>query len=53
MKQPGGSVFLDLVFQPSEFAKIALIIYIAKELTKRQDRITSFKQAFMPIIVQF
>ena len=38
-------------FQPSEFAKIALIIYIAKELTKRQDRITSFKQAFMPIIV--
>jgi cell division protein FtsW len=38
-------------FQPSEFAKIALIIYIAKELTRKQDYISSFKQAFLPIIV--
>jgi cell division protein FtsW len=38
-------------FQPSEFAKIALIIYIARELTRRQDYITKFKQAFVPIIL--
>ncbi|MEY3194230.1 MAG: hypothetical protein RIQ78_327 [Bacteroidota bacterium] len=38
-------------FQPSEFAKIALIIYIARELTRKQEYITSFKDAFMPILV--
>jgi cell division protein FtsW len=38
-------------FQPSEFAKIALIIYIARELTRKQDYITSFKDAFLPIIM--
>ncbi len=38
-------------FQPSEFAKITLIIYIARELTRKQDYITSFKDAFLPIIV--
>ena len=38
-------------FQPSELAKIALIIYIARELTRKQDYISSFKDAFMPIII--
>jgi len=38
-------------FQPSEFAKIALIIYIARELTRKQEYITSFKDAFLPIIM--
>lgn len=38
-------------FQPSEFAKIALIIYIARELTRKQEYISSFKDAFMPILV--
>jgi cell division protein FtsW len=38
-------------FQPSEFAKLALIIYIARELTRKQEYITSFKDAFMPILV--
>lgn len=38
-------------FQPSEFAKLALVIYIARELTRKQDYITSFKDAFMPILV--
>ena len=37
--------------QPSELAKIALIIYIARELTRKQDYINSFKDAFMPIII--
>lgn len=38
-------------FQPSEFAKIALIIYIARELTRKQDYISSFRDAFLPIIM--
>ncbi len=42
---------LGFSFQPSEFAKIALIIYIARELTNKQDYIRSFKDAFMPIII--
>lgn len=42
---------LGVSFQTSEFAKIALIIYIARELTRKQDYIRSFKDAFLPIIV--
>lgn len=38
-------------FQPSEFAKIALIIYIARELTRKQDYISSLRDAFLPIIM--
>ncbi|MCB0529566.1 MAG: FtsW/RodA/SpoVE family cell cycle protein [Saprospiraceae bacterium] len=40
-----------LSFQPSEMAKIALIIYIARELTRKQDYISSLKDVFMPIII--
>ncbi len=43
--------FFGFSFQPSEMAKIALIIYIARELTRKQDYISSFKDAFLPIIV--
>ena len=42
---------VGISFQPSEFAKIALIIYIARDLTRKQEYITNFKQAFLPIIV--
>jgi cell division protein FtsW len=38
-------------FQTSDFAKIALIIYVARELTRKQGNIASFGEAFMPIIV--
>lgn len=43
--------FVSFGFQPSDMAKLALIIYVARELTKKQDYIKSFKDAFMPIIV--
>lgn len=42
---------LSFSFQPSDFAKLALVIYVAKMLTKKQEYITNFKDAFMPIIV--
>jgi cell division protein FtsW len=41
---------LDISFQTSDFAKIALVIYIARMLTRKQEYITSFKDAFLPII---
>ena len=42
---------IGVSFQTSDFAKIALILYVARELTRKQEYIRSFKEAFMPIIV--
>lgn len=38
-------------FQSSDFAKIALIGYLARELTIRQNDIKSFKSAFIPLML--
>jgi cell division protein FtsW len=38
-------------FQPSELAKIVLVIYVARELTRKQEYINSWKDAFVPIIL--
>jgi cell division protein FtsW len=42
---------IGVSFQTSEFAKLALLIYVARELTRKQDYISSFRDAFVPIIV--
>jgi cell division protein FtsW len=42
---------INMDFQTSDLAKLALIIYVARMLSKRQDQIKDFKSAFMPIIV--
>ena len=44
---PGTS----LTFQTSDFAKLALITYVARMLAIKQDVIKDFKQAFIPIVV--
>lgn len=44
---PGTS----LTFQTSDFAKLALITYVARMLSIKQDVIKDFKQAFVPIII--
>ncbi|NOX86983.1 MAG: FtsW/RodA/SpoVE family cell cycle protein [Chlorobi bacterium] len=36
----------NLTFQTSDLAKITLIIYLARELSKKQDKINDFKTAF-------
>ncbi len=38
-------------FQPSEFAKFALILHFAVILTLNQEHIKSFKQTFLPLIL--
>ena len=38
-------------FQTSDLAKLALIMYIARILSIRQDVIKDFKKAFLPIVV--
>jgi len=42
---------IDLTFQTSDFAKLALIVWVAKAISSKQDYITDFKSAFLPIII--
>lgn len=42
---------LGVSFQSSDFAKIALMGYLARELTLRQNEIKSFKSAFVPLML--
>lgn len=43
--------FVGITFQTSDFAKIALITLVAREITKHKDYIKDFKSAFLPIIM--
>jgi len=40
----------NLTFQTSDFAKLALIMYIARALARKQENIKDFKSAFLPIM---
>ena len=41
----------NLSFQTSDLAKLTLIIYLARLLTKKQDQIKDFKSAFVPLML--
>ncbi len=43
--------WVGVTFQSSDFAKLALIIYIAKAISAKQDIIKDFNSAFIPIIL--
>jgi cell division protein FtsW len=47
VKIPGTSV----TFQTSDFAKIALIIFVARFLSRNQTEIEDFKKGFLPVLV--
>jgi cell division protein FtsW len=42
---------IGVTFQTSDFAKVALILYLARELAVRQEDIKDFKKGFMPILL--
>ena len=42
---------LNLTFQSSDFAKLSLIIFVARAIGSKQDVIKDFKEAFVPIIL--
>jgi cell division protein FtsW len=43
--------FVGLTFQTSDFAKLALIVFVARSIGSKQDVIKDFKEAFVPIIL--
>lgn len=42
---------LGLTFQTSDLAKLALIMFLARQLSVKQDQISDFKEAFIPILL--
>lgn len=42
---------INLSFQTSDLAKIALIMFLARELSKRQDDIKDFGKGFVPLMI--
>jgi len=43
--------FGSFSFQPSEFAKLAVLIYAAEFLARKQGKIRNFKEGFLPLIL--
>ncbi len=42
---------IGLSFQSSDFAKVALVMYIAQFLSKRQEAVDDFKKTFLPVLI--
>ncbi|WP_235296177.1 FtsW/RodA/SpoVE family cell cycle protein [Portibacter marinus] len=43
--------FLDQRFQTSDFAKLALIIFLARSISRKQEVIKDLKSSFLPLII--
>jgi cell division protein FtsW len=42
---------VNMTFQTSDLAKLALIMYISRLLSRKQDHIKDFKKGFLPVIL--
>ncbi|MBX2925360.1 MAG: FtsW/RodA/SpoVE family cell cycle protein [Chitinophagaceae bacterium] len=42
---------VNLTFQTSDLAKLALFMYLSRQLSRSQDEIKDFKKGFLPLIV--
>jgi cell division protein FtsW len=42
---------INLTFQTSDLAKLALFMYLGRQLSRKQDVIKDFKKGFLPLIV--
>lgn len=43
--------FVGLTFQSSDFAKLALIIYVSRQLVKKKDKFDNWKEGFWPLVL--
>lgn len=43
--------YTPLSFQPSDIAKFALLLYLARLLAKRQDVMTDLRKGFIPVVI--
>lgn len=42
---------INLTFQTSDFARLALFMYLSRQLSRKQDVIKDFKKGFLPVII--
>ena len=42
---------INLTFQTSDLAKLALFMYVSRQLSKRQLHVADFKKGFLPVII--
>ena len=42
---------INMTFQTSDMAKLALFMYVSRQLSRKQDVIKDFKKGFLPVIV--
>jgi len=43
--------FVSLTFQSSDFAKLALLLYVSKLLVRKKDKLDNWKEGIFPILV--
>jgi cell division protein FtsW len=43
--------FINMTMQTSDLAKLALFMYLARLISKKQDMIKDFKKGFLPVII--
>lgn len=43
--------FLGLTFQSSDFARLALIVYVSRLMVKKKDKFNDWKEGFFPVVV--
>ena len=42
--------FVGLTFQSSDFARLALVVYVSRLLVKKKDKLKEWKEGFLPIV---
>ena len=43
--------FIGLTFQSSDFAKLALILYLSRLLVKKENKLDNWKEGFLPLLL--